>query len=449
MVQLSKIVQERMRANAASLAGHPDADLLTAFTERSLAGQARESVLAHLAQCADCRDIVALALPEEDAAVLTPKVRVPWFRLPALRWAAVAAGISVVAVGTFQYRNQNARMAKLSPNVNKTEAVALLTQPAPQIASTEMKTAAPEPAKKLVAKKQLPENLRTEIASEAPRTATHTFTNSLVGRVARGRLGGTVGGVAGEKESPPTASAREFIAAGAGPAAPGATLSAPAPATSQQKIPSVSETVEVSAETAPIQTAQADLGSDKDTLSRAKSPVNDQVQSSQVQANQTVLPIQGRNVTNLQTLSANAVPRWTIASNGALQRSVDDGATWQDVNVTGNESMSALMVQAETPPAKAPKKKSLDKQYAGAFPVFRVVAVNGMEVWAGGNAGILYHTVDAGNSWSRVVPSYEGEPLGGDIVSIQFPDPQHVQISTSVGQTWLTVDSGQSWRKIQ
>jgi hypothetical protein len=42
---------------------HPDADQLSAFVEQALPAHERESVLAHLAVCGDCRETVAMALP--------------------------------------------------------------------------------------------------------------------------------------------------------------------------------------------------------------------------------------------------------------------------------------------------------------------------------------------------------------------------------------------------
>ena len=63
MQNVPKIVRDRLQA-AAPAVNHPDADLLTAFAERSLPEHERTVVLEHLARCGDCRDIVALALPE-------------------------------------------------------------------------------------------------------------------------------------------------------------------------------------------------------------------------------------------------------------------------------------------------------------------------------------------------------------------------------------------------
>src|SRR5258708_15821590 len=61
MEQLPNIVRERLKVPAS--VGHPDADVLTAFAEQSLAERERAGVLLHLSRCADCRDVLALAVP--------------------------------------------------------------------------------------------------------------------------------------------------------------------------------------------------------------------------------------------------------------------------------------------------------------------------------------------------------------------------------------------------
>jgi hypothetical protein len=77
---------------------HPDPDSLNAFIEGVLPEHERQECLAHLADCADCRDVVYLAeehLPEHPVPVaVTDKVSV-WKRsfrpIPALTAGAVAA----------------------------------------------------------------------------------------------------------------------------------------------------------------------------------------------------------------------------------------------------------------------------------------------------------------------------------------------------------------------
>jgi len=90
-----------------------------------------------------------------------------------------------------------------------------------------------------------------------------------------------------------------------------------------------------------------------------------------------------------------------------------------------------------------------DKKATSTAPVFRAVAANGADVWAGGTAAILYHSSDAGAHWVRVVPASESATLSGDILSLEFADAQNGRISTSTGEVWSTSDNGQSWKKQQ
>jgi photosystem II stability/assembly factor-like uncharacterized protein len=59
----------------------------------------------------------------------------------------------------------------------------------------------------------------------------------------------------------------------------------------------------------------------------------------------------------------------------------------------------------------------------------------------------LYHSVDAGNSWARVLPSAAGRVLTGDILNIQFSDPRNGTVTTSTAEVWTTLDDGQTWQK--
>jgi len=146
--------------------------------------------------------------------------------------------------------------------------------------------------------------------------------------------------------------------------------------------------------------------------------------------------------TTSQRFALQARDRAALAVNLAV------GATATAVEVTG----AAPLVQAGTvkaEPDSAGRAKTNQKTPAAANPnpVFRVLAATGIEVWAGGSAGVLYHTSDGGNFWTRVFPSSAGANLTGDIVSIQFSDPQHGKIATSTGELWITSDTGQTWSK--
>jgi len=61
--------------------------------------------------------------------------------------------------------------------------------------------------------------------------------------------------------------------------------------------------------------------------------------------------------------------------------------------------------------------------------------VTGTDVWAGGSGAILYHSQDAGDHWTRVMPASSGATLTGDIVSLEFLDMQHGKVSTSTAKS--------------
>jgi hypothetical protein len=126
------------------------------------------------------------------------------------------------------------------------------------------------------------------------------------------------------------------------------------------------------------------------------------------------MPSAGQSVTNPAELISS--PRWMLASSGAVERSRDDGHTWETVFVARDLYFGALSVQ-------------------------------GAEVWVGGPAGALYHSTDSGQRWVQVVPSSDGKSLNAEIARIEFVGPQNGTLTTSAGEIWITSDSGRSWKK--
>jgi hypothetical protein len=140
--------------------------------------------------------------------------------------------------------------------------------------------------------------------------------------------------------------------------------------------------------------------------------------------------------------------RWTINSMGGLQRSFDQGKTWQSVDVANSvQDSSGMNLQLAMKTARA-KPTAKEKADAKTKPiVFRAVAANGPDVWAGGSESTLFHSMDSGDHWIRIQPSWRGVQLSGDILSLQFADPQHGRIVTSTAEIWNTADAGQTWDK--
>src|SRR5215467_13363548 len=109
MPEVPKIVQERLRAaDGARGDAHPDANVLTAFAEQALSISEREGVLAHLAICEECREVLTFHVPALEAvaepassgpdavsSVRTSAPPQPWFAWNRLGWAGLAAGVVI------------------------------------------------------------------------------------------------------------------------------------------------------------------------------------------------------------------------------------------------------------------------------------------------------------------------------------------------------------------
>jgi hypothetical protein len=472
MQNVPNIVRERLQA-AVSPVNHPDADVLTAFAERSLSDRERAGVLEHLARCTDCRDVVVLALParEELATVVRPSL-IRWFTLPALRWGFVAAGIVAIAsLGILHQRH-------LRPK----ETVYALKQPA------SLEVAANEPKQTIAPFAAAPADNKQKLQTPAA----PAFTDSLNRDVALDEKNGNENKKLARAESPARTSATQGGAApsksaGALPHGPrlanqwqqsnvaqnqSPLLMPPSTVTKQDSgsvngmvsgdsqtamqvatVPSQTQDLTLEARAMPTPSAVQPSPTSNYALARvdkAKPAVN----SLAANAPSAAASESGAVVGGMPRLSVPG-PRWEVTAAGALQRSFDQGASWQTVDVNADSasatSAASLEISAEEPRAKRVKKEKDAKKTArdgdSSALTFRTVAATGSDVWAGGSAGMLYHSVDSGNHWVRVIPISSGSFLTGDILRLEFSDPQHGKVSTSTPETWITANAGQTWQK--
>jgi hypothetical protein len=322
MSNVAKIVLKQLQAPVGE---HLDADLLTAFAERSLPESERTLALSHLSLCSDCREVIALALPATETmsvAVPARPARAGWLTMPAFRWGVVAAGVLVVtSFGVLQYRQMHPGKEKQLPAaVIPHEQVSSPVQ----IPTTSAQTsAAPGPVAHTEQKMQLDKRVeaRKQFPSMFPQSKSASDAGAIGGgiwrpssnasRVSSGGLSGSGGGMA-----------------------PGAGLGA---------------------NTSTAVTVEAQGAAPALTTSTSAAPVSDQLAQNQAQQ----LPLQGRNVIDLSiarakdpvpaaaaamqapsvalhtspSLMQHAAPRWMITSSGGLRRSLDAGLTWEDVNV--------------------------------------------------------------------------------------------------------------------
>ncbi|MGB8985666.1 MAG: YCF48-related protein [Candidatus Sulfotelmatobacter sp.] len=436
MQGVPQFVLKHLREKAAAGA-HPDPDLLTAFAEQSLLEGERARVMEHLAACGDCRDVLALALPETEIEVspvsVTP-VRTGWLGLPILRWGALAAGLAaVISVGVLQYSHSR-----------KGDMVA--SNPAQEAAT--LPSASAHPAQLAVS--------QTEAGNQASSMLGYQASTGQKLAVEVGRTGRSAGH---EVVFAQRAQSANALTAHSNPTAAASHAKKP-PVTSElleaQKSSAVnSESAAISQNQVaqnesplPLEGGNATNLTSFDVI-KAKDPVPAQAASSNA-------PTSRASATPLQTspsLMLRALPRWTVSSSGVLQRSFDGGNTWENVNPSLSEAQAINHRATPTAEADVTNSTHANNQKAAVAvdpgPVFRAVAAFGAEVWAGGGGGVLYHTSDSGNHWLRITPSTAEAGLTGDIVGIQFSDPQHGKVSTSNAELWTTSDTGQTWQKQQ
>jgi Putative zinc-finger len=431
MTEVPKIVHERLRA-ASRTQGHPDADQLTAFVEQALAAHEREDVLAHLAVCGDCRELVALSLPAlEPVAVPNAEVSgapayeeekkkkswlsIPLLSWPNLRWAGLAAGVVVVASVLLVRpgKQDGATQSLINPQkatiatTNSARPLTVSPSPAP---TTQAATLASNDAKELRGARpssSLPLSKKLKAPTPMAPPAAEMTVPAMDMAVVEAKPGA---------RSPLQSNNSPSGAAGAG-------------------IGQTNEVVEVTAESPRVQSESSSLpvtgvAAQKDAPAVEKAKPALETETNQLQdaiSTNTVkeLPLQGRNFTALtqsnganQALARSLTITWTIAG-GVLQRSFDSGQTWQN------------SLRADHP--------------------LLCYKTRGSDVWTGGQAGTLYHSRDDGGTWTKVQPAIKSQALTSDLTSIELPGEDNhttrIVITTSSLEIWSSVDGGKSWDK--
>jgi len=463
MTDLPKIVCDRLRAarpqralpdrpledQAAPERAHPDADLLTAFAEQALSATERDGVLEHLALCRDCREVIALALPVADIvaapiATETEAVRaVPIaakskrnfltvFAWPSLRWAALAAGVAVVASLLLMHPGK-LNQATLS-SVDRQVATTAPPASAPQIApsSVPASSIAPSPmGQSAISARTNEARPKSEMRLSKKLNAGEAVTP--LHQAQRGTL------LAENKSS------GQGIGRAAAPSAGAAAFEAP---TSRQ----ATGTVEVSgaaaaAEVAPSADDTLMARNETPAIERAKPPLQEPAPpgegmkvNEQQNTQAAVLPGLTRPQARAMVSSAKLAPpviqplahrvTWVI-TGGVLQRSLDSGQSWQDA------------LRADHP--------------------LLCYASHGENVWAGGLAGTLFHSPDGGVTWVQVQPSIKAQQLSSDVTHIDvragvrdnvrgdvnggIRGPVEIVLSTSNSEIWSSADGGKTWEK--
>jgi hypothetical protein len=457
MQDLPKIVLKRLGKTAAP-GTHPDADLLTAFAERSLGETERALVMEHVSRCSDCREVIALvALPITEVAAVSVSIAPPrrsWIGWPAIRWGAAVAGIIAIAsVGIVQYRQRQKREILVSALTSSKETSAtadLAPSPSPAVPETkgvlsprdkQRQTEMPKKAAPSRADNLFADRLVVPV-NPAPAKA-QAMRGAAAGSASRGALGfANAGAVVVPQAAPPSSSADTFTGSG--------NLKNATPAETAKLAPNLSGGQTAAAPSSSSQTIEVESQGEAVSAS-TESQVSDQLienkkqQPLSYQSSPTVGVVAAKDAATAETPGMlRASPRWSIGADGALLRSFDAGKTWFYVNVNSEPLTSHSKVARSSQNTYENNKSKVKAQ---PNLVFRSVAANGSEVWAGGSATTLYHSSDSGVHWTRVLPSSSGTTLTGDITSIEFSEAQHGRIVTSSDEVWITSDDGQTWSR--
>jgi hypothetical protein len=146
---------------------HPDADQLSAFAEHALPPHERQQTLAHLAVCAHCRGIVSLSLPptEELPRLQPAPARRPWFSGWNLAWP-VAVAFAAMTLVVIHVNRASRTLTEPTPptQIAVSHPPEAPAPPAPQPTPS----AAPMPARNVVAKPAIPAGAIAMAAGAAP-----------------------------------------------------------------------------------------------------------------------------------------------------------------------------------------------------------------------------------------------------------------------------------------
>jgi hypothetical protein len=478
MPELSTILRERLRAAEKPTVPHPDADVLTAFAEELLPPGEREQVLRHLSACVECRDVVALTMPdalapaeqEQEVLVPAPVRRRRWFFTPAF---GMAGSIAVMILGLAlilqlpQKREQKAASsAPAQPAANQAPptmpAGTAAGQPMAGVSITTEAAPAP-PAPALAASRTRQDN--AAISSPAKRVASN-FERATASAEVSTPAAGSSPEVSADLRSQDyvnkTFLANAFDPRVAPPLYRDLDLpQAPIPQ-SQPAFAPPNAVANSTLSSAPFAIPNAGQASSSTlTLYPNSEQKNQRILTRVLDLSRRQLakraPIDASNLgasamfkpgtTSVQTggdaIAAKSEAPTTNNGNGTLAQSpaFNNGA----LSFSRRSLLGASAYQWKVVEGKLLRSSDLrnwsEENPADENVHFKVVSANGPEIWAGGEDAALMHSHDGGTTWQRVTL---GASATGTINSIEAAG-LNLHVRSSSGQSWASQDGGKSW----
>jgi hypothetical protein len=468
-LRFEKALARNLRANAPAEAdatshGCPDAEILAAYHERSLAPEQMISSKEHIAGCSRCQEVLAQLeatdeLPvnagqEQDQAenVLTMKVPDLALQEHAVAGAPMSAPRAASVMASPQKPRRAAKWQWFVPAgalaagllvwVSMHQTTMHQTNPPPlQVAKNEeFKTALPPAAQSEPAPSAKKESLSKDLQSSRPNlsdsrrdtsreayalrqnsraaldqeTAPPAPTNKLI--APRGDLSPKKSAPAfGRAANPPSAATRTGVFAGkefekqgaaAAPAAP-----APAKTDSAAYAPNLEAPAPAPPPSAALKARAVAGAAGPQPPQEERSAVSAMTESVEVSA-ATVATTEADVLMNSVAIAApNGKVLWRTASAGIIQRSTDAGSTW------------------------TPQKSNVVADLLAGS------AASDKVCWMVGRTGTIVRTTDGGKHWRKVRP-----PVEDDLDSVSAVGAQQATVSAaSSHKSYATVDGGRTW----
>jgi hypothetical protein len=488
MPELPNLLRQRLAATENGGAQtHPDADILTAYMERSLPPAESKTVVAHLAVCEPCREVVALsqavmAQPELQT-VLAPAPAARWRRLftPVFGAAAAVAAMAVIAVMVLQLPQKNPQQ----PSTGATSSSAT-NPPAPSPAQeTQQAKATPlgdqiAPESKAAAPTQQGDaqvtSTRTDLSASAKDTQAKLEDS---GRAKAAKKLASVASMTAPETQPAKApvltaalpkkdyvntdffnsnSADKIVVDSQGnnlPAAP-----QPQPGATNTAFNTANNKITIFADLPanPAGKSNVRLMTPPPPPEHLGCTVCKLVQS-------TAHTLGFHSPVRTPALRAGALSSSALGGPGMFSGAIEKNQPAEisaaparaDTNtLAASSSLSAGAMAYRSSDSATPTwkvtggklmKSSGQSQWEDAYPVasstmeFSFVNARGNDVWAGGSNASLIHSRDGGQTWETVKL---GDNASGTIVSI-IAGTMSVQVKTSDNQAWSSADGGKTW----
>jgi hypothetical protein len=428
MNKVPKIVHDRLQtgspAQAESAKAHPDADLLAGFAEQALSELEREGVLAHLALCENCREVVLLALPAANASSASnaaakdtdpARVSLPGTLSPrkavlfgsTMRLVALAAAVVVVASVMLMRPGKLNGPTPVAVNP-QVETLRSTTSPAATLSSR--LSASDGLSTDDQAKNDKARSASLVVAKKRAAATDHAMSGTLLAGNRKDSnqsdgsslsLASTSRSSLNSKALHPTAETGEVSSA---------TVAAESEASSANNILAFNDSPPIE-KAKPALQEPALQDQDATTADQTSTETGGAVPFTKTQNSKELYAAKPSSATE-RAFAGNSA--WIIKS-GVLHRSSDNGLNWQEA-------------------------------LRGEHPLLCYLN-RGTDVWAGGQAGTLFHSADGGLNWSRVQPSVGFLALTSDITSIAAIGVSAIEVSTSASERWTTLDSGKTWTK--